>query len=88
MSEDMPFIEGCYRLEDGPWQVVTAFKREAVMHVEIRGGLTWKSGVSGINMIFPESAIINGSILLALISSYLGVDKWLEVRGPDSIVLR
>ena len=28
MSDDMTFIEGCYRLDHGSWQVVTAAKGE------------------------------------------------------------
>lgn len=88
MSNDMPFIEGCYRLKGEPWQVVTAFKCERVLQVEVRDGLTWKSGVTGMNVIFPEAAVMNSSVLLELMSSYLGIDNWLEVTGPDSMALR
>ncbi len=88
MSDDMGWIEGCYRLEGGPWQVVIAVKKEEVSAVEIRNGLTWASGVTGMNVFLPETTRLNATILLDLMSDVLGVQKWVEVRGPDSIVLR
>ncbi|WP_419730316.1 hypothetical protein [Lichenicola sp.] len=88
MSEDMGFIEGSYRLAGGEWQIVTAFKREGVTEAEIRDGLTWESGVTGMNVIFPVDATINGTVLLNMMSEHLAIETWREVRGPDSIVLR
>lgn len=85
MSEDMEWIEGCYRLEGGPWQVVIAVRKEEVLTVEIRNGLTWASGVTGMNIFLPETACLNATVLLELMSDVL---EWVEVRGPDSIVLR
>ena len=87
MSEDMSFIEGCYRVKNGPWQVVTAFKRQGVLQVETHD-VSWESGVTGINVVFSESATIDADVLLKIMSSHLGVEEWLEVRGPDSMVLR
>ena len=88
MSDDMGWIEGCYRLEGGPWQVVIAIKKEEVSTVEIRDGLTWASGVTGMNIFLPETACLNAMVLLELMSDVLGVLEWVEVRGPDSILLR
>ena len=88
MSEDMPFAEGCYRLEGGEWQVVTAIHANGHWPIGIREGVRWDSGVSGINIVLPDDARINAQVLLAMMSSTLGVTKWREVRGPDSMVLR
>ena len=87
MSEDMDFIEGCYRLEGGPWQVITAAKSEEILEAEIRTGC-WASGVTGMNIILRQTAQLNATVLLNLMSDILCVEKWIEVRGPDSIQLR
>ena len=90
MSDDMPFIEGCYRLDDGPWQVVTAAKRPEHPHVIVSNGVRWKSGVTGMNILLPAWARLNAIILIELMSNTLHVDveDWVVVRGPDSMVLR
>lgn len=88
MGEDMDFIEGCYRLPNRPWQVVIARKRDGLTAVEVRSGLTWESGVTGVNIYFPWKAQLNAAVLLETMSRALGIAQWTEVRGPDSIVLR
>jgi len=88
MSEGMRWIEGCYRLEGGPRQVAIAIGKEEVSTVAIRDGLTWASGVTGMNIFLTETACLNATVLLELMSDILGVLEWVEVRGPDSIVLR
>ena len=88
MDEDMQFIEGCYRLAGGEWQVVVAFKRDEVVEVNVRSGLSWESGMTGMNVVFPLGTTINASVLLGVMSEHLGVEHWLEVLGPDSLMLR
>lgn len=88
MSEDMSFAEGCYRIENGPWQVITAFKREGLSQINVRNNLTWISGVTGMNIVLPRTSTINATVLLEIISDILGVEVWEEVHGPDSIRLR
>lgn len=88
MSDDMPFAEGCYRLEGGDWQVVTAVKAGISRSVGIRNGLRWESGITGMNIVLPNDAVINASTLLKMMSHELGVSEWREVRGPDSMMLR
>ena len=88
MSEDMAFAEGCYRLEGGSWQVVTARKTKGHFSVGIRNNVLWDSGVTGMNIILPDDAKINAAALLKMMSHELGVTEWRDVRGPDSIMLR
>jgi hypothetical protein len=88
MSEDMSFAEGCYRLEGGDWQVVTAFKSRGIHQVGVRNGVKWDSGVTGMNIVLPDDATINKSNLIQIMSDALGVDHWREVRGPDSMNIR
>jgi hypothetical protein len=88
MSEDMAFAEGCYRLDGRDWQVITAFKAKGTYPVGIRNGVRWDSGVTGMNIVLPDDAKINATVLLEMMSNILGVSEWHEVRGPDSIMLR
>ena len=88
MDEDMGFIEGCYRLPNEPWQVIIASKKNEILTVDVRNNLTWESGVTGMNIYFPRKFQLNAGILLEIMSRVLGVSKWIEVRGPDSILLR
>lgn len=50
--------------------------------------MTWASGVTGINIVFPEDLKINKASLTRKMSEVLGVDEWHEVVGPDSMALR
>lgn len=88
MSEDMAFAEGCYRINGGNWQVVTAVKAETSRSAGIRNGVRWDSGVTGMNIVLRDDTKINASVLLKIMSHELGVADWQEVRGPDSMVLR
>ena len=87
MSEDMPFAEGCYRVEGGDWQVLIAVRADGHWPLGTRDE-QWHSGVTGVHIVLPDDAKINSSTLLKLISTRLGVNEWREVRGPDSMVLR
>lgn len=88
MSEDMPFAEGCYRLDGGDWQVVTATKARPDRLAGVRNDVTWSSGVTGMNIVFPERLKINRASLTQKMSEVLGVEEWREIVGPDSMALR
>lgn len=88
MSDDMTFAEGCFRLEGEPWQVVIAFKSGGVHSPGVRTNLRWNSGVTGMNIILNDDERINKEVLLQIMSSSLGVERWTEVKGPDSMALR
>ncbi|MGJ4929655.1 hypothetical protein ACQR1I_22885 [Bradyrhizobium sp. HKCCYLS2038] len=89
MEEDMSFVEGCYRLEGGEWEVfVITHSRKGSKEPGVWKGLKWKSGVTGLNAVVPESTKLNKSSVLKVLSDALGVRDWSEVQGPDSIKLR
>jgi hypothetical protein len=88
MENDMDFVEGCYRLAGGPWQVFIFARRSDVEKQEVRKNLVWKSGVTGLNVFLPRDTKLNKSVVLAVLSETLDVATWSEVRGPDSIVIR
>ncbi|MBY8828842.1 hypothetical protein [Hephaestia mangrovi] len=88
MSEDMAFAEGCYRLQGEDWQVITAHKAKGIKLIGVRNGVRWDSGVTGMNIVLPDDANINAAKLLKMMSETLGVSEWVEVRGPDSMMLR
>lgn len=89
MEENMSFVEGCYRLEGGHWQVFMLRKsRRGIEEVGIKRNLTWASGVTGINIIVPDDTKLNKSTVLRLLADVLGITEWSEVRGPDSMQLR
>jgi hypothetical protein len=89
MTEDMAFVEGCYRLAGGGvWQVFIFRRSNGLEEVGIKQNLTWRSGATGLNAILPNDAKIDKSVVLTVLSDTLGVTEWSEVRGPDSMQLR
>jgi len=88
MGEDMSFVEGCYKLDGGPWQVFIFAPPSERSVIEVRTNLVWASGVTGLNAFIPKDVKLNKSTVLKVLSHTLGVDEWVEVRGPDSIVIR
>jgi hypothetical protein len=87
MEEHMHFVEGTYRLNEGPWHVFI-FSTYSKANVEIDLNAKWASGVSGIIVQYPRSNVLNRGVVLNILSNCLGVTDWNEVRGPDSIDLR
>lgn len=88
MEEDMSFVEGCYKLDGGTWQVFTFPSPGRRDTLEVRTNLTWASGVTGLNAFVPKHVKLNKTTVLEVLSDALGVTEWVEVRGPDSMVLR
>ena len=88
MGDDMPFVEGCYRLADGIWHVFMFRKSRGLEKVGTKRDLVWKSGVTGLNVILADDVLLNKSVVLQTLSSILDVTEWIEVRGPDSMQLR
>ncbi len=86
MEDDMPFVEGSFRLPNGAWQVVIVsrddvIEPEVVLHI-------WGSGVSGVVIRFPKDRKLDGDAVQRLLSETMDVTEWVVVCGPDSIHLR
>jgi hypothetical protein len=86
MEDEMDFVEGTFRLPDAAWQVFI-LARYPVKDTEVRA-TTWSSGVSGVFVKFPEGVCLNKSVVQHLLGDKFSVDRWFEVRGPDSMRLR
>jgi hypothetical protein len=88
MDEDMSFVEGCYRLDGGEWEVFVVTHSRNGRPPGVWKNLTWASGVKGMNAVVPETTKLNKLSVLDILSDALDVSEWSEVRGPDSIALR
>jgi hypothetical protein len=88
MEDDMPFVEGTYRLPGGDWQVVIvlAFDRDVPEPQVVPQ--RWESGVSGVVVRLPRAMRINAASVEQVLAEALGVSEWSRVRGPDSMQLR
>jgi hypothetical protein len=86
MDADNSFAEGSYRVGDGPWQVFIISKRD-VTEPMIKPS-TWDSGVMGVVIHLPRGTRLDKVLVERLLSEQLGVASWVEVRGPDSMLLR
>ena len=86
MEENMSFVEGSFRLDRGAWQVFV-FSRYQVARASVIVS-KWESGVSGVVVRFPQSEKLNKPVVEQVLSDWLGVNEWHEVRGPDSMELR
>ena len=89
MRDDMAQAEGCYRLDDGVWKIfIVRHPSNANDRIGIVKDMTWESGVKGIHAILDKDIKINKNTVKKLLSDEFKVSEWIEVRGPDSIVLR
>jgi hypothetical protein len=87
MNDDMSFIEGCFRLPYKDWQVIIIAKVPNIIKPEIKLG-QWQSGVTGVHILIPKTMRLNSDRVEQFLTSIYGVEYWLPVRGPDSMVLR
>lgn len=86
MKDEMDFVEGSYRLQDGEWQVFIVSK--APLERPEMTPCHWASGVAGIVIRLPLFVRLNKQVVEQMMSEWLGVKEWQEVRGPDSMQLR
>jgi len=86
MEEDMGFVEGCYRIGGGSWQVLIVNKQPVEKTEFVLS--SWESGATGLEIHVSVSTKLNRSIVEELLAECLGINKWDEVRGPDSMQLR
>jgi hypothetical protein len=86
MEEDMQFVEGTYRIGGGDWRVFIV-KKAPIPQSEV-APCQWESGVAGVTITMDESIRLNKRVVEEVLMAWLGVEKWNEVRGPDSMDLR
>ena len=86
MDDDMPFVEGTYRLAGGEWQVFI-FIKEDIDQPRIASSRWW-SGVTGCVIHVPSSQRLSKVTVEGILQRYLNVNKWVVVQGPDSMQIR
>ena len=88
MEDRMGFSRGePIDLSGKEWQVFI-FSPGAVTEMQITHG-RWKSGVTGLLMYgSPKGSNLNKQIVEQVLGHALGIEEWIEVRGPDSMQLR
>lgn len=86
MEDDMGFIEGCYRVGSGNWQVLIINKKDidSIVFVPSR----WPNGILGLVIHVPAATVLNSSVAKQILSNRLGIHSWIESKGPDSIDIR
>jgi hypothetical protein len=83
---DMAFIEGSYRRPGRFWQVAILAKDD-VPNLQYRPS-TWESGMTGVVFRAPRSVKLNREYAFWAMTRAFGHRDWVEVNGPDSMVLR
>src|SRR5574341_1830792 len=87
MEDDMSFIEGCYRLPFKEWEVFTITKYDDIGIIEVEH-TSWDNGVTGVHIRIPRGIRINAERTEMIMSKVFGVERWVVVRGSDSMQLR
>jgi hypothetical protein len=86
LSDDESIVEGSYRVPGHLWQVFI-FRKEAVTELSHRFEV-WESGITGIHFEVPGEAVLNRDYMLRAFSTAFEADDWVEVRGPDSLLMK
>ena len=91
-EEGVRYAEGCYRINGGNWHVyyVKNWHNGAPWTGEptIRSDAIFQSGISGVDGIVPADWILNKKTIKKILVEAVGVDAWIEVSGPNSLILR
>jgi hypothetical protein len=91
LEADNRIVEGSYRVPGRFWQAFL-FRKEGTPGEsvsELRHDFrTWQSGITGIEFDVPRDAILDREYLRRAFASVFGTDDWVEVRGPDSLLMK
>jgi hypothetical protein len=85
-DEDTGAVEGSYRLPGHLWQVFL-FTKEDVPELRHSFG-TWQSGITGVQFEVPNPMPLNREVVVKAMTEAFGASAWIEVDGPDSLVLK
>ena len=50
--------------------------------------MTWPSGISGVQFDVPDGVILNNDYVKRSMADAFAADSWIEVQGPDSLLLK
>ena len=48
----------------------------------------WRSGITGIEFYLPREDVLDREYMLRAFAGVFGTDQWVEVRGPDSGLMK
>jgi hypothetical protein len=91
-EDGLSHVEGCYRLNGGNWLVfylTNDHRSGPTIHAPIiHEKAVFSSGISGISGFFPPGWLLNKRTVGEILAEAVGVDGWIEVFGPDSLLLK
>lgn len=92
IEPDNDWAEATFRLPGEFWQVAI-FQQDDVRQVDLQydrwpAATPWEQDAAGIVIRFPRGAKMDRDALLQAMSQAYDVDAWVEVAGPDSMMLR
>jgi hypothetical protein len=92
LGDDMDLVEGSYRIPGRFWQVFTFTKGRSgpgSSVPELRHHFhLWESGITGIVFDVPLKAVLDREYMLRAFAGVFGTEDWVEVRGPDSGLMK
>ena len=91
LEADNDLVEGSYRVPGAFWQIFL-FRKE-VDEGQSLGALRhrfaeWPSGITGIAFDAPATDVIDREYIFRAFATVFGTDDWVEVRGPDSMLMK
>jgi hypothetical protein len=88
-EDGVTFVEGCYRIDGGNWQVYH-LTHESTWRKDpyLKRDTVFSSGISGVSGVVSKSLVLNKKTVMEILAAATGVDLWIEVTGPDSLVLK
>lgn len=91
-DEGVGIVEGCYRTNGGNWHVYyLANQRDDASSISapiIMSQAVFQSGISGVSGVVPAGWILNKETIKKILAEAVGVDGWIEVYAPDSLMLK
>lgn len=92
LEEDNGWMEGSYRLPGEFWKVVV-FQRDDLLKLRSQPTIwqrptKWERDIAGVVIRFPRTARIGRDDLLRAMAQVFGRSDWVQVDGPDSMMLR
>jgi hypothetical protein len=91
LDDDDSTVEGSYWVPGELWQVFLFIKetRPGEFVPELRYSFgEWRSGITGIEFDVPRKAVLDRRYMLEAFSTIFGTEDWVEVRGPDSGIMK
>jgi len=91
-EEGVTYAEGCYRINDGNWHIYYLTNRHNgaawIGDPTIRSDAIFQSGISGVSGVVPADCILNKKTIKKILAETVGVGAWIEVTGPNSLLLK